>query len=71
MTSLVSPHKRYIGMFHYSSYWNSWDKVVDTTSYEWVVEDVVSGVQRKHCTLLEANMFADTPFRVNAHTKGF
>lgn len=65
----TSPNKRYIGSYHYSPYWNQWDKVIGITSYEWIVEDFITKVQRKHCTLLEVKFFADAPFKVNAHTK--
>lgn len=61
-------HKRYIGLYHYSYYWNKWDKIVGYLNNQWIVEDHLTGVQRTHSTPLAANHFADKPFKVFSNT---
>ena len=72
MANLITPRtpgaQRYIGLYHYSSYWDSWDKILGVTDYQWIVEDI-DGKQRSHCTAIEGDKFADAPFKVRSTTK--
>jgi hypothetical protein len=66
----VAPlHQRYVGLYYWSSYWQSWGKIIGLTHYQWVVQEVdesgnAIGDVRKHCTDLDPTMFADKPFNV-------
>ena len=60
-------HKRYIGLFHYSVYFNKWDKIIGITTYEWIVQSVdldgkSIGPIRRHCTPMHNQLFANQPF---------
>lgn len=62
-------HKRYIGKYYYSSYWNKWDKILGFDKFYWVVQGIEpTDPIRKHCTPLHANKFADMPFKVKSDT---
>lgn len=66
------PDRRYVGLYYYSGYWQSWDRVINCgrdeygTFWEVVEVDVsgnVVGEARRHCTSMEACHFADRPFK--------
>lgn len=68
-------HHRYVGLYHWSTYWNHWDKIVDVEHGEWVVVAVdingnplpgIDGRVRRHRTMMEAAMFANKPFIVKS-----
>lgn len=64
-------HQRYVGLFYYSRYWRSWDKIIAIKDNWWHVQAVdldgnPIGRLRKHLTPMHANMFADKPFKVQA-----
>lgn len=61
--------QRYVGLYYYSAYWRSWDKVLSIEDGVWTVQQVdLSGNAasdvRTHRTPLWANHFADKPFAV-------
>lgn len=66
----VAPnHSRYVGMFYWCAYWQSWDKVIAVDEHSWTVQEVnlngsPTGRARNHCTAMDARHFADKPFRV-------
>lgn len=62
-------HKRYIGKYYYSAYWNAWDEILGFDRFYWIVRDIAPGSAiRRHCTPLHANKFADLPFKVRSDT---
>lgn len=63
--------QRYVGLFHWSSYWHQWDKVIAVDEHNWTVQAVdfdgnpklgTEGRVRVHGTPMEASHFADRPF---------
>ena len=57
----------YVGRYTYSMYWRSWDLVIDTTHFEWVVQAVdlegrPIGKIRRHCTPIDVRSFSDRPY---------
>jgi hypothetical protein len=64
--------RRYVGKFHYCAYWQQWDLITGFDRGMWLVREVNSdgipiATERRHCTPLHANRFADKPFEVLAH----
>lgn len=60
-------NSRYVGLFHYSTYWNKWDKILSIKGNRWTVQEVdlhgnPIGRVREHSTPMHANLFADKPF---------
>jgi hypothetical protein len=70
---LTAPtHGRYVGKYYYCDYWREWDLVTRVDGMYWYVrESDLNGnpttPERRHCTPLWANRFADKPFEVFAH----
>jgi hypothetical protein len=62
-------NRRYVGMFYWSAYWQSWDKVIAVDATTWTVQEVnlsgsPIGPVRNHSTPMDARHFAVEPFRV-------
>lgn len=70
--SAIAPlHSRYVGLYHWSTYWHNWDKVIAVNNDGWTVAAVVviNGKEilsepRHHMTQMDARCFADKPFMV-------
>lgn len=63
-------HRRYIGLYHYSDYFNTWDKILGIGRNYWIVQGTQDGEKvRRHSTPLHADKFADKPFMVYPSTK--
>lgn len=70
---IAGPHQMYVGLYHWSRYWGHWDVVLAVDGIWWTVQSVdvdgrvlpgEDGRVRRHCTSMEANLFADRPFDV-------
>ena len=64
--------KRFVGLYHYSAYWQSWDFILgyDPKLMHWHVIKVdmdgnPKGKARFHGSYMNLKHFADKPFRVH------
>jgi len=63
-------HKRFVGLYYWSAYWQHWDKVISIEdNFYWFVQEVDSngipyGEIRRHCTTMWVDRFANQPFDV-------
>ena len=73
----VLPSNRYgqvVGLFYWCDYWKFWDKVISTREFPWVTVQRVDmqgrpvEPERKHCTALRADRFAQFPFTASKET---
>jgi hypothetical protein len=69
MSTYAPTDRRYIGLYYYSSYWDKWDLIIGFDRGWWIVKGILPDDQeRRHCTHLDANHFADKPFKVRPST---
>lgn len=71
-TQTIKPNQNHVGLYHWCSYWAVWDKILKVEGL-WVTvvtceqntgEPIIGEPTRRHCTAMEAAMFADKPFAV-------
>lgn len=60
---------RYVGLYHYSTYWEQWDKIINVNKDSWLVRQVnleghYIGNVRCHNTSMNAGHFATRPFKI-------
>lgn len=68
-TGQYACNKNHVGLYYYVAYWGFWDKVISVDGV-WctVVQCDLDGnpiaEPRRHCTQMNAAMYADHPFEI-------